>query len=64
MVPAKMKTARSATKALRVAEEEEAAEPLPLDKLAPEVLNIIAGPLADEDILHRVMLAASPALAR
>ena len=48
-----MKT-RSATKALRVAEEEEeeAAEPLPLDKLAPEVLNIIAEALAaDEDVL-------------
>ena len=47
-----MKT-RSATKAQRVAEEEEeAAEPLPLDKLAPEVLNIIAEALAaDEDIL-------------
>ena len=46
-----MKT-RSATKALRVEEEEEAAEPLPLDKLAPEVLNIIAEALAaDEDIL-------------
>ena len=45
-----MKT-RSATKATRV-EEEEAAEPLPLDKLAPEVLNIIAEALtADEDIL-------------
>ena len=39
------------TKAPRV-EEEEAAEPLPLDKLAPEVLNIIAEALAaDEDIL-------------
>ena len=36
-----MKT-RSATKAQRVEEKEEAAEPLPLDKLAPEVLNIIA----------------------
>ena len=47
-----MKT-RSATKAQRVEEEEEeAAEPLPLDKLAPEVLNIIAEALAaDEDIL-------------
>ena len=46
-----MKT-RSATKAPRVEEEEEAAEPLPLDKLAPEVLNIIAEALAaDEDIL-------------
>ena len=45
-----MKT-RSATKAPRV-EEEEAVEPLPLDKLAPEVLNIIAEALAaDEDIL-------------
>ena len=34
----------------RVEEEEEAAEPLPLDKLAPEVLNIIAEALAaDED---------------
>ena len=44
-----MKT-RSATKAQRVEEEEEAAEPLPLDKLAPEVLNIIAEALAaDED---------------
>ena len=39
-------------KAARVAEEEEAAEPLPLDKLAPEVLNIIAEALAaDEDVL-------------
>ena len=46
-----MKT-RSATKAQRVEEEEEAVEPLPLDKLAPEVLNIIAEALAaDEDIL-------------
>ena len=46
-----MKT-RSATKALRVEEEEEAVEPLPLDKLAPEVLHIIAEDLAaDEDIL-------------
>ena len=47
-----MKT-RSATKAQRVEEEEEkAAEPLPLDKLAPEVLNIIAEKLAaDEDVL-------------
>ena len=47
-----MKT-RSATKAQRVEEEEEeAAEPLPLDKLAPEVLNIIAEALAaDEDLL-------------
>ena len=46
-----MKT-RSATKAPRVEEEEKAAEPLPLDKLAPEVLNIIAEALAaDEDIL-------------
>ena len=36
-----MKT-RSATKAPRVEEEEEAAEPLPLDKLAPEVLNIMS----------------------
>ena len=44
-----MKT-RSAT--ARVEEEEEAAEPLPLDKLAPEVLNIIAEALAaGEDIL-------------
>ena len=44
-----MKT-RSATKAPRV--EEEAIEPLPLDKLAPEVLNIIAEALAaDEDVL-------------
>ena len=46
-----MKT-RSATKALRVEEEEEAVEPLPLDKLAPEVLNIIAEALAaDEDVI-------------
>ena len=46
-----MKT-RSATKAQRVEEEEEA-ELLPLDKLAPEVLNIIAEALAaDEDIVH------------
>ena len=46
-----MKT-RSASKAQRV-EEEEAAEPLPLDKLAPEVLNIIAEALAaDEDVLQ------------
>ena len=45
-----MKT-RSATRR-RASEEEEAAEPLPLDKLAPEVLNIIAEALAaDEDIL-------------
>ena len=45
-------TTRSATKAPRVAEEEEAAEPLLLDKLAPEILNIIAEALAaDEDIL-------------
>ena len=36
----------------RVEEEEEAAEPLPLDKLAPEILNIIAEALADdEDVL-------------
>ena len=43
---------RSATKAQRVEEEEEAAEPLPLDKLAPEILNIIAEALADdEDVL-------------
>ena len=49
-VPA-MKT-RSATKAQRVEEEEKAVEPLPLDKLAPEILNIIAEALAaDEDIL-------------
>ena len=49
--PFAMKT-RSATKALRVEEEEEAVEPLPLDKLAPEVLNIIAEALAAaEDIL-------------
>ena len=51
-VHARSMTTRSATKALRVEEEEEAAEPLPLDKLAPEVLNIIAEALAaDEDIL-------------
>ena len=44
---------RAPTKAPRVEEEEEeAAEPLPLDKLAPEVLNIIAEALAaDEDVL-------------
>ena len=42
---------RSMTKAQR-GEKEEAAEPLPLDKLAPEVLNIIAEALAaDEDLL-------------
>ena len=41
---------RAATKAQRV--EEEAAEPLPLDELSPEVLNLIAESLAaDEDIL-------------
>ena len=59
-----MKT-RSATKAPRVEEEEEAAEPLPLDKLAPEILNIIAEALAaDEDVLNRATSAASPALAK
>ena len=43
---------KTRSKAQRVAEEEEAAEPLPLDKLAPEILNIIAEALAaDEDIL-------------
>ena len=47
-----MKT-RSATKAQRVEEkEEEAAEPLPLLELSPEVLNLIAEALAaDEDVL-------------
>ena len=52
-----MKT-RSATKAQRVVEEE-AVEPLPLDKLAPEVLNIIAEALAaNEDILNPRLLGS------
>ena len=52
-----MKT-RSATKAQRVVEEE-AVEPLPLDKLAPEVLNIIAEALAaNEDILKPRLLGS------
>ena len=49
------------TKAPRV--EDEAAEPLPLDKLAPEVLNLIAEALAaDEDVFqprHLACLARS-----
>ena len=51
----------------RVEDEEaevEAVEPLPLDKLAPEVLNIIAEALAADEDLSRAILPASPALAK